>query len=62
MAVGWCLVLSFFFFSFGEEKAPNESGKDFLKKITLFLVKKYYMFTVDNFGSIGKGSLKNNYP
>lgn len=49
----------FFFFPFGKEKAPKESGKVCLFfLITLFLVEKYYMFTVK---SIEKESFKNNY-
>lgn len=48
-----------FFFPFGKEKAPKESGKVCLFfLITLFLVEKYYMFTVK---SIEKESFKNNY-
>lgn len=52
-------VGALFFFPFGKEKAPKESGKVCLFfLITLFLVEKYYMFTVK---SIEKESFKNNY-
>lgn len=46
------------FFLFGKEKPPKESGKVFFFFLILFLVEKYYMFTVKG---TEKESFKNNY-
>lgn len=54
-----CQLVGAFFFFFFLRRKKLQLRVVRIFKITIFLVKKYYMFIVDNFGSIKP--LKNDY-